>query len=237
MKRNLEIVPLYNTRCDAKYFHKLDKILANEFGAVDTRNCDNPTDALIRGILSQNTNDRNRDRAFSALKSKIPDWNDVLDTDDEIILKLIRPAGMAYQRCARIKGLLRWLAENNNGEIDAKFLLDLKPQKALDKLIDVDGIGIKTAAVFLLFCGDAPFFPVDTHIKRIMVRLGVFAPKTPAEKMIPILSDIVPPKLHKRFHLNLLKLGRQICGARNPKCDICPFKNSKICKKIGIDTK
>jgi len=232
MKRNSKIVSRYNSRYDEKYFINLDEILSNEFGKLDTKNCDNPTDALVRGILSQNTNDRNRDRAFSALKSEIPDWGDFLNTDDDKIISLIRPAGMAAQRCSRIKRLLRWLAEHNRGKIDASFLLDIPPQKALEMLTTVDGIGIKTAAVFLLFCGNAPFFPVDTHIKRIMVRLGVFAPKTPAEKMIPILSEIIPSQLHKRLHLNLLKLGRQICSAKNPKCGICPV--GEMCEKIEI---
>ena len=96
----------------------------------------------------------------------------------------------------------------------------------------VDGIGLKTAAVFLLFCGGAPLFPVDTHIKRIMVRLGVFPPKTSADKMIRVLSKVIPGDLHYRFHINLLKLGRNICTARLANCEECPI--SEFCEKVNI---
>jgi len=216
---------------DAKYFRLLDKKLLKRFGEPATTSM-NPTDSLVKGILSQNTNDKNRDKAFAALKEKYPTWDKVIIADDAELKALIRPAGMANQRVPRIKGLLTWLAEQNQDEIDASFLLKLKPDDALVKLTTVSGIGVKTAAVFLLFCAGAPFFPVDTHIKRIMGRLGVLPPKTPADKMIFLLSKTIPSELHYSLHLNLLVLGRKICTARKMHCDICPVMD--LCSRMGV---
>ncbi len=216
---------------DSKYFRLLDKKLLKRFGEP-TRTSIDPTDSLVRGILSQNTNDKNRDKAFAALKEKYPVWDKVVIADDEELKALIRPAGMANQRVPRIKGLLTWLAEQNNGRIDASFLLELQPDEVFEKLTTVSGIGVKTAAVFLLFCAGAPFFPVDTHIKRIMGRLGVLPSKTPADKMIFLLSKTIPSEIHFCLHLNLLVLGRKICTARKTHCDICPVKD--LCSRIAV---
>ncbi len=211
----------------AVVFEKMGELLAGLFGTPQ-KPCDDPTSALVRGILSQNTNDINRDRAFESLRERFGDWWKILDADDNEIISAIRVAGMAKQRTKRIKGLLKWLSERNHNEIDASFLLKLPADEAMSLLTSVDGIGPKTAAVFLLFCGGKPLFPVDTHIKRIMIRLGVFPPKTPAEKMIKILSDIVPRNLLYTLHLNLIQLGRTICTARKAYCKKCPI--SQYCK-------
>ncbi|RKZ34542.1 endonuclease III [bacterium] len=213
------------------FFSTLNNLLKEHFGEPN-RYCENSVDALVRGILSQNTTDKNRDRAFSALKKKFANWCDVLNACDNQIIELIRPAGMANQRVSRIKGLLRWLAENNRGDIDADFLMNIPHKDALEMLLQLNGIGLKTASVFLLFCAGAPYFPVDTHIKRIMVRLGIFPQGTSPETMIIILSQIIPPPLHYSLHLNLIELGRQICSARNARCKICPIR--KKCQKIGV---
>ncbi len=224
MKR-IEIPPEF----DAQYFRVLDRRLRDYFGTPEMKKCPDPTGALVKGILSQNTNDRNRDRAYDALVKKFPRWVDVLTAPDSEIASAIRPAGMANQRTARIKRVLGWLAERNGGKPDASFLLKLPPEKALEELTSIDGIGLKTAAVFLLFCGGVPIFPVDTHIKRIMPRLGVFPKNTSAEKMIIALSEVVPPEIHGTLHLNLLALGRNICTARKAMCEKCPVAD--LCDK------
>ena len=210
---------------DAKFFKKLDSALRKRFGVPPEHHCDDPTGALVRGILSQNTNDRNRDRAFESLTKKFRNWNDVLHASDEEIAAAIRTAGMSGQRTERIKNLLQWLKQHSGEEIDAQFLLDMDYKRALEQLTSLPGIGVKTAAVFLLFCGDAPLFPVDTHIKRIMIRMKIFPPKTSAEKMIFALSEIVPHEIHNSLHLNLLELGRNYCTARKTMCETCPVKN------------
>ena len=213
---------------DRDYFHRIDDFLRRKFGNPDKSYFD-PTASLVKGILSQNTTDINRDRAFENLINTFRDWEDILNSDEKLIANSIRIAGMSNQRATRIKNLLHWLKEQNKGEIDAEFLLNMEPKLAMDKLLKLHGIGIKTASVFLLFCCGAPFFPVDTHIKRLMVRFGVYPRKTSAERMIVELSEIIPSELHYRLHLNLITLGREICKARNAQCEICPL--DEVCSK------
>ncbi len=210
---------------DGDYFLRLDGALRGAFGTPVRRPCRDLVAALVRGILSQNTNDLNRDRAFERLRQRFPRWEDVLSASVDELADAIRPAGLSRQRAERIKGLLRWLGERTGGRISADFLLACEHEKALELLTSIPGIGIKTAAVFLLFCGGAPLFPVDTHIRRIMVRLGVFPPKTTAEKMIKKLSAVVPPRVHFSLHINLITLGRRVCRARGAECDRCPIRS------------
>ena len=219
--------PVIIMKHNSEYYNCLDEKLRRFFGAPK-KYCECPTSALVRGVLSQNTTDRNRDKAFERLRNRFPDWHSVLDADDSEIVEAIRIAGMANQRAVRIKDLLRWLAKNNKGKIDARFILKFPPQEAMDKLTSINGIGMKTASVFLLFCGNMPFFPVDTHIKRIMIRLNIFPPNTSADKMIIALSKAIPAKLHYSLHLNLIELGRTICTARKILCEKCPIK--RFCK-------
>lgn len=211
---------------DKNFFTTIDSRLRHNFGV--TKNvCADPVSALVMGILSQNTNDRNRDRAFERLRGRFPDWRSLLDADEKEIADAVSVAGMGNQRAKRIKSLFAFL-ERKFGKVDANPILSMKPDDAFRFLCDIDGIGAKTAAVFLLFCGNMPFFPVDTHIKRIMVRLGVFSPKTSAESMIEVLSSTIPPELHITLHLNLIELGRRICTARLAMCDVCPV--SDLCE-------
>ncbi len=212
---------------DEQYFLRLNRALLSVFGVPERRCEDDITGALVRGILSQNTNDKNRDRAFNSLREKFPSWELVAEADEQQIASAIRVAGMANQRAKRIKNLLSWLKEMSDGRIDAKFLLDMPYESSLALLTSVQGIGLKTAAVFLLFCANAPVFPVDTHIKRIMVRLGVFPQNKSANYMIKVLSRKIPQEIHYTLHINLIKLGRSYCGARRKLCEECPVR--KMC--------
>jgi endonuclease III len=216
---------------DSDYFIAIDDILRTKFGSPHIKP-EEPTAALVRGILSQNTTDKNRDRAFDELLKRYPQWKDVASAPVERIADAVRVAGMANTRASRIVATLKWLAKVQNGKFDATFLLETDNKIAMEQLIDRDGIGMKTAAVFLLFNANAPFFPVDTHIKRVAVRLGIFAPKTTANKMIERFSQIVPKPVMVSLHINLIELGRAICTARKANCEICPVQ--KKCCKIGI---
>jgi endonuclease III len=112
------------------YFKKLDIALRKKFGEP-RKCCEEPTAALVRGILSQNTTDKNRDRAFIELRRKFAAWEETLAAEESQIAGAIRVAGMANQRAARIRELLQWLKDNNRGRIDARFLLKMSPSMAL----------------------------------------------------------------------------------------------------------
>jgi len=190
-----------------------------------------PMDAvstLICTILSQNTNDNNRDRAYTALRKKFPTWEQVRDAPTRQVVAAIRSAGLANQKGPRIQGVLRRITGEckNRGmpELNIDFLADLPVEEAKRWLTSLDGVGPKTAAIVLLFSLDRPAFPVDTHVHRVTTRLGLIPDGTTAEKAHDLLEALVPPEWYYAFHLNLIAHGRAICKAPRPLCEICPLQ-------------
>jgi endonuclease-3 len=187
-----------------------------------------PLDAvseLVCTILSQNTNDANRDRAYTALRARFPTWEQVRDAPAKQVVAAIRPAGLANQKGPRIQKVLRRIAELNPGQpLNIDFLADLPVDEARQWLMSLDGVGPKTAAIVLLFSLNRPAFPVDTHVHRVTTRLGLIPEGTTAEKAHALLEASVPPKWYYAFHLNLIAHGRAVCKAQRPKCEICPLQ-------------
>jgi endonuclease-3 len=183
-----------------------------------------PLDELVDCILSQSTNDRNRDKAFAALKARFDRWEDLLDAPTADIIETIRPAGLANQKGPRIQNVLRSIMAER-GELSIDFLNDLTVDEAKAWLTKLDGIGPKTAAIVLCFGFNRPAFPVDTHIYRVGGRIGFIPPKVNVEKAHPLMEAIIPPEDYYAFHLNLIRLGREICHARRPACERCPLRD------------
>ena len=182
-----------------------------------------PLDELINTILSQNTNDLNRDRAYHALRAKFPTWEQVRDAPEAEVIDAIRPAGLANQKGPRIQRVLRRITAER-GELDLNFLRDWPTAEAKVWLMSLDGVGPKTAAIVLLFALGKPAFPVDTHIQRVTGRLGLIAPGTSADKAHEILEELVPPEWYHSFHLNVIEHGRQVCKAQRPRCQVCGLR-------------
>jgi len=180
-----------------------------------------PLDELVSTILSQNTNDLNRDRAFEALRRRFPGWEEVRDAPRGSVVAAIRPAGLANQKGPRIQTVLR-LITAERGDLDLAFLRRLPAEQVRAWLLRFAGVGPKTAAIVMLFSLDMPAFPVDTHIHRVSGRLGLRPAKATAERAHEILGALFPPETYKSAHLNLIRLGREICQARRPACDRCP---------------
>jgi len=183
-----------------------------------------PLDELVSTILSQNTNDGNRDRAFEALRARFPTWEEVRDAPVEQVIEAIRPAGLANQKGPRIQNVLREITRLRGG-LNLDFLNDLPPAEAQAWLRKFRGVGPKTAAIVLLFSLNKPAFPVDTHIYRVSGRIGLRPPKMSAEQAHQHLAQLLPPETYYAAHLNLIRLGRQICRARLPNCPACPVKD------------
>ncbi|MBE2270259.1 MAG: endonuclease III [Anaerolinea sp.] len=181
-----------------------------------------PLDELVDCILSQSTSDTNKDRAFAALKRHYPSWEAVMDAPVEEVIEVIRPGGLAQQKAPRIQEVLRTIYAER-GELKIDFLNDLPLDEAKAWLTSHNGVGPKTAAIVLCFAFNRPAFPVDTHIHRVGQRIGFLPANISADKAHPIMERIVPPEDHYTFHLNLIRLGREICGARRPLCEICPL--------------
>lgn len=198
------------------------RILADTYGYPTWRQHLAPVDELVCTILSQNTSDTNRDRAYTALCARFPTWDAVRDAPLEAVIDAIRPAGLANQKAPRIQAALRYLTEQQ-GTITLDFLNDMSLDEARAWLTGINGIGPKTAAIILLFAFNRPAFPVDTHVHRVTRRLGLIGPKTTAERAHAELEAIIPPEDYYPAHLNLIRHGREICHARNPRCAICPL--------------
>ena len=187
--------------------------------AVDWQPID-PVDELINTILSQNTNDLNRDKAYQALRSVLPTWAAVRDAPTKKIIEAIRPAGLANQKGPRIQKVLQRITAER-GELKIDFLRDWPVDEAKAWLTSLDGVGPKTASIVLLFALGRPAFPVDTHIHRVTGRLGLIPPRTSADKAHAILEALVPPEWYHPFHLNVIQHGRQVCKAQRPLCEVC----------------
>jgi endonuclease-3 len=160
--------------------------------------------------------------AFDSLKARFPTWELVRDAPVEDVVAAIRSAGLANQKAPRIQAALRYI-EETQGKISLDFLSDLDIDKAKAWLTGISGIGPKTAAIILLFSFDRPAFPVDTHIHRVTGRLGLIGSKTNAERAHVELEAIIPPEDYYPAHLNIIRHGREICHARQPRCEECPL--------------
>jgi endonuclease-3 len=194
------------------------------FGEPEWRDPLPPVDELISTVLSQNTNDANRDRAFNALRERFPTWEAVRDADTAAVMDAIRPAGLANQKGPRIQQILQEITERR-GRLDLDFLADMPRDQAREWLMSFKGVGPKTAAIVLLFSLSIPAFPVDTHIYRVTGRLGLRPVKMTLEQAHQHLETLIPTEAYKSGHLNLIRLGREICQARKPKCPECPLQS------------
>lgn len=178
---------------------------------------------LVSTILSQNTNDGNRDLAYTRLRALLPTWEAVRDAPTGAVIDAIRPAGLANRKGPRIQAALRRITRERS-ELNIDFLAGLPLNEARGWLLSIDGVGPKTAAIVLLFCYDKPAFPVDTHIHRLAGRLGLIGPQVTAEQAHALLEELCPAGANGEFHINLIRHGREVCHARAPECDRCPLQ-------------
>ena len=190
-----------------------------------------PLDELILTILSQNTNDTNRDRAYADLRRTFPTWDEVADAPIPAIARAIRSGGLAPTKAPRIKAVLRGLRAEGVA-LDERAFRDLDDATLWDRLIGLPGVGPKTAACVLLFSLDRPFFPVDTHIHRISIRLGLVPPKATAIAAQAALQVAMAPADVYPAHLNLIRHGRHVCLARRPICSACVLAD--LCPRVGV---
>ena len=202
---------------------RVHETLLKVFGEPTWRNPLPPVDELVSTILSQNTNDTNRDRAFHGLRAKFPSWESVRDAQAEEVVAAIRPAGLANQKGPRIQQVLRQITEER-GSLDLSFLKDLPLEEARTWLTKFKGVGPKTAAIVLCFSLGRPAFPVDTHIYRVTGRIGLRPEKMSVEQAHGFLERLLPPETYYAAHLNLIRLGREVCHARKPDCPHCPVR-------------
>jgi endonuclease-3 len=191
-----------------------------------------PIAELILTVLSQSTNDRNRDVAYLGLLERFPSWEAVRDAPVDEIEEAIRPGGISKVKSARIKSILRAItdtAPQHGASPDDPLSLDWLPgttvPEAQQYLTSLPGVGRKTAACVLLFALGMRDVPVDTHVSRVGTRLALFRPKAPFEELHDTMLAITPPGEELELHLNLLRHGRRTCYARRPACADCALNN------------
>ena len=196
-----------------------------------------PIAELILTVLSQSTNDRNRDVAYLALRERFPSWEEVRDAPVDAIEEAIRPGGISKVKSARIKSILRAITDDRRRRRTSSRSTGWPSQpvpEAQRYLTSLPGVGRKTAACVLLFALGMRDVPVDTHVSRVGTRLGLFRPGAPFEEMHDTMLAITPPGEELEFHLNLLRHGRRTCHARRPDCAGCALQ--KMCPsafKVG----
>jgi len=188
-----------------------------------------PFGVLVSIILTQNTSDKNALNALmNLIKSLGPRLTpqDFLKISDSELEELIKPSGMYRVKVRAIRELLKLVTK------DPDILTKEDPEKLRKLLLSVKGVGPKTADVFLLMVRGYPTFPIDTHIRRILYRLGIVDKSEDYESMRSKVMELIPKDKYLRAHLLLITHGRKICMARKPRCNECPIKH--LCQKVGI---
>ena len=204
-------------------YQRIYEVLVQHYGEPAWHRSLPPEDELVSTILSQATSDVNRDKGFQGLQKEFADWEAVMNAPTEAVREAIFSAGLANQKAPRIQEALRYVYRER-GEIDLEWLADLPVDKARAWLTHIKGIGLKTASIIMLFSFGQAAFPVDTHVHRITKRLGLIGPKVSATKAHHEMEALAPPRHYYPLHMNMIRHGREICTARNPKCAICPLQ-------------
>jgi endonuclease-3 len=209
---------------------KLATLLEKKYGKLPWQSQGDPLEILVLTILSQNTNDNNRDRAFDSLKKAFPTYESVVRAPTEEVAEAIKEGGLHHQKARRIQEVLRRIKQER-GAYDLSYLEKLSTQDAFNELIRFDGVGKKTTGVVLTFSLNKPYFPVDTHIERITHRLGLVKD---GEDPHDVMNAIVPKELTYQFHLHLIWHGRETCKARKPLCEQCVIATLCPVPKQGL---
>lgn len=180
-----------------------------------------PLDMLVQIILSQATSDTNSDRAYKSLKAHFPTWDAALAASESDLANAIRSGGLANQKARTIKSVLAQI-KDEHGKLELSFLNDMDTLDAVRYLSQFRGIGPKTVACTLLFACRKPVFPLDTHIFRVLRRIGLVPQKCTDARAHEIMDSLVPEGKHYSFHVNLIRHGRTLCRSRDPACERCP---------------
>lgn len=181
-----------------------------------------PLDELILTVLSQHTSDVNTERAFRKLRDRFPTWELVRTALTAAVADAIHGGGLAELKAPRIQAILSAIQEER-GLLDLDHLAGLSLPEARRWLLDLPGVGPKTAACVLLFSFGRPALPVDTHVHRVAGRLGLLPPGTGAVAAHDVLETELGGDRDRvyAFHINLIAHGRAVCRARRPSCERC----------------
>ncbi len=206
------------------------KRLEHAYGRPKVKPQAEPLGALVKTILSQNTSDLNSDRAYASLREAFPVWEKLLTARPARVERAIRRGGLAKQKAGRILAILKKI-KRERGRLSLRFIHKMETQAAVAWLIAFKGIGLKTACVVLAFACARDIFPVDTHVERVSQRLGLVPAKASADKVHLLLDPVIPKGRKQSLHLNMIRLGRELCKAQRTKCQECFLR--QVCGGIS----
>jgi endonuclease-3 len=202
------------------------------YGTPAARPHGHPIAELILTVLSQSTNDRNRDVAYLALRDRFYEWTEMRDAPVDEIEEAIRPGGISKVKSARIKSILVAITQTApGGGLYLDWLADLTVPEAQEYLCSLPGVGRKTAACVLLFALGMRDVPVDTHVSRVGMRLALLRPGAPFIELHDQMLALTPPGQELELHMILLRHGRRTCHARRPECPGCAL--ARMCPSAG----
>jgi endonuclease-3 len=212
------------------------ELLVDTYGEPKNEPDYDPVGGLIGTILSQHTSDVNSERAYRQLVTTFPTWEGVRDAPTELVAEAIRSGGLANIKARRIQDVLQELTQlqgDASGSLGRSLdmLAKMPPEEAWRFLRKLPGVGPKTAACVLMFNMNEPVMPVDTHVHRVSIRLGLIGPKVSADQAHEIYAKVVPAEWVYPLHVNLIRHGRQICHAQRPECTRCPLYSE--CAFVG----
>lgn len=190
-----------------------------------------PLDELILTVLSQSTNDRNRDVAYERLRERFPSWEAVLNAPNAEVEEAIRPGGISKVKSARIQEILRVIDQHKHG-LNLGWLRDVPVPEGQAYLTSLPGVGRKTAACVLLFAYGLHDVPVDTHVSRVGMRLRLLRPGAPFEELHDAMLALTAPGEELELHVNLLRHGRRTCHARRPDCPSCVLRRTCPSRRV-----
>lgn len=207
-----------------------------------------PIAELVLTVLSQSTNDRNRDVAYLRLRERFVAWEQVRDAPVAEVEEAIRPGGISKVKSARIQAILRAISVDPGRpahglpapggavhELSLNWLARAPLEQARDYLVSLPGVGRKTAACVLLFAYGLRDVPVDTHVSRVGMRLRLLRPGAPFEELHDQMLALTPPGEELELHVNLLRHGRRTCHARSPACGQCAL--ARMCPSRGLGSR
>ena len=182
-----------------------------------------PLSMLVIIILLQRTRDYQTTAGYAALKERYPTWVAMRDAPMAEVEAAIGEVRWPELKAPRLQAIMRRITEER-GTLRLDFPCDLPLEEAVAWLDRLEGVGPKTIACVLLFSCRKPILPVDTHVHRIGVRLGLIGPRVSAEAAHPRLQALLPPEPQTlyNFHNGLLLHGQRVCTVERPRCERCP---------------
>lgn len=202
---------------------RVNRLLAQAYGEPVWPGPQEPLEVLIKTVLSQSTSTSNAEKSWLALRKAFPTLEAMAAAKPEALARVLRSGGLANQKAKHIVKILQEI-KTEYGGLSLEFLKTMSVREAMRALEALDGVGPKTAACVILFALGREICPVDTHIHRVLQRIGIIPANATPEAAFEILQPLVPAGKSYPLHINLIRLGREVCKVSKPRCTVCPVE-------------